>query len=63
VHEPRNTGVLGAEIPPRLSLPHASLPHGRLGTVLAALIFGLIGLASATLLVYVTRFLRGTWNP
>jgi hypothetical protein len=27
------------------------------------LILGLIGLASATLLVYVTRFLRGTWNP
>jgi hypothetical protein len=31
--------------------------------VLAGLILGLIGLASATLLVYVTRFLRGTWNP
>jgi hypothetical protein len=55
--------VLGAEIRPRISLPHPSLPNGLLGTVLAALIFGLIGLASATLLVYVTRFLRGTGNP
>jgi hypothetical protein len=61
--KPRDTGVLGAEILPRISLPHASLPNGRLGTVLAATIFGLIGLAAATLLVYVTRFLRGTWNP
>jgi hypothetical protein len=61
--KPRDTGVLGAEIPPRISLPHASLPNGPLGTVLAVLIFGLIGLASATLLVYVARFLRGTWDP
>jgi hypothetical protein len=63
VREPRNTGVLGAEIRPRISLPHPSLPNGLLGTVLVALIFGLIGLASATLLVYVTRFRRGTRNP
>jgi hypothetical protein len=55
--------VLGAEIRPRISLPHPSLPNGLLGTVLVALIFGLIGLASATLLVYVTRFRRGTRNP
>jgi hypothetical protein len=60
---PRKSGVLGAEIPLRISLPHASLPHGRLGSVLAALIFGVFALASAALLVCVTRFLRGTWNP
>jgi hypothetical protein len=51
--------VLGAAIPPQVSIPHASVPHGWL----AALSLALLGLASAVLLVYVTRFFRGSWNP
>jgi hypothetical protein len=61
---PRRTGVLGAEIPPQLSkLPRASIPGGPLGGMLTTLIFGLLGVAAAMLLVYVTRFFRGSWNP
>lgn len=59
----RRTGVLGAAIPPQVSIPHASVPHGWLAATLAALILALLGLASAVLLVYVTRFFRGSWNP
>jgi hypothetical protein len=54
--------VLGAELPTRI-FPHPPLPHGRLGTAIACLLLGLMSLALATLLVYVTRFMRGTWNP
>lgn len=60
---PRRTGVLGAAIPPQVSIPHVSVPHGWLAATLAALILALLGLASAVLLVYVTRFFRGSWNP
>jgi hypothetical protein len=58
----RTSGVLGAELPTRI-FPHPPLPDGRLGTAVALLLLGLIGLAFATMLVYVTRFMRGTWNP
>lgn len=63
VRPPRGGGVLGAEILPRISIPGAPIGHGRLAAVLAALILGLLGLASAALLVYVTRFFKGSWNP
>jgi len=61
-HKTRSSGVLGAELPTRI-FPHPPLPHSWLGTVVALLLLGLMGLALATLLVYVTRFMRGTWNP
>ena len=60
---PRGGGVLGAEILPRISIPRAPIGHGPLAAVLAALVLGLLGLGSAALLVYVTRFFKGSWNP
>ena len=60
--EAKSSGVLGAELPTRI-FPRPLVPHGWLGTAIALLLLGLIGLALATLLVYVTRFMRGTWNP
>jgi hypothetical protein len=58
----RSSGVLGAALPTRI-FPLPPLPDGRLGTAVALLLLGLIGLAFVTMLVYVTRFMRGTWNP
>ena len=55
--------MLGAEILPRISIPRAPIGHGPLAAVLAVLVLGLLGLASAALLVYVTRFFKGSWNP
>jgi hypothetical protein len=60
---PRGGGVLGAEILPRISIPRPAIGHGPFAAVLAALVLGLLGLASAVLLVYLTRFFKGSWNP
>ncbi len=61
--QPKRGGVLGAAIPPQLSIPHASVPHGWLAGTLAALMLALLGLAATALLVYVTRFVKGSWSP
>jgi hypothetical protein len=53
-------GVLGVSLkPPHLPL---SIVHGA-PTWLGVLLFGVFGIAVAALIVYVTRFLRGSWNP
>lgn len=54
------TGVLGVNLkPPRLPLPVVNNAPTWLGVLLVAL----FGLSVAALAVYVTRFLRGSWNP
>ena len=54
---PRRSGVLAA--PPF----HLGTGSGVWDLVLAILIYGTMGIGGAVLLVYVVRFLRGTWNP
>lgn len=54
------TGVLGVNLkPPRLPVPVVHDAPTWLGVLLVAL----FGVSVAALAVYVTRFLRGSWNP
>jgi hypothetical protein len=54
------TGVLGVSLkPPRLPLPGTNGGPMWLGVLLLVL----FGIAFATLAVYVTRFVRGSWSP
>jgi hypothetical protein len=58
--KPSKTGVLGVSLkPPRLPVP---VVHNA-PTWLGILLVGLFGLSVAALAVYVTRFVRGSWNP
>jgi hypothetical protein len=51
-------GVLGVKLAP----PHISLPSGTFGWF-AAVTIALLSLAGAAFLVFVARFVRGSWNP
>ena len=57
--EPRSKGgVFGVKLAP----PHIALPSGAFGWF-TAFVIGLLGLAGAAFLVFVARFVRGSWNP